>query len=351
MLRPTLPSLRVAEKYLAASREGFQFANFGPAVLAAERRLEELMGKKARLTHTGTDALHVALSVKRRIYGRAKSLLMPEFTHLGTYAAVETSRCTDEVVFLRPWGNSWCVTPKQFRARLKANPDAKLAIVVAPFGVIPNVPVLDRIAAEYGCEMVYDFAGAWPRVPETRHPVCYSLHATKSLPIGEGGFILFGSETEHELARRIMNFDLHPDRRARHTDGGNHKMDDVRAALLLAALEHPQRYRNRVARRRSFLSRIRMYKGYRVPRNFAAPSLVVVECETALIRDRLRILAEQRGIEVRQNYIRLSQMPAFPLEGRAVPSQLDNCVALPSDATPDEQEEILALLADAVPSS
>lgn len=342
LLRPEIPSLRAAERYLVNCRKTGQFANFGPAVRHAEAVLTERTDKFARLVHSGTDAVQVATEVNARLFGRRDKVILPNFTHFGSFAGATAGGSQAVMVSV---GEGWVLTVSRLEdAFLKTG--ATSAVIVAPFGVIPPVAKIDAWAESRNVSLVYDFAGAWPAVPETKHPICYSLHATKSLPIGEGGIVLFRNEVQWELARRYMNFDLGDDRKAMRLEGGNHKMDDVRAAILLAALEKPQRLVRKLAGRRRFLKRIGELGGKRsflVPKHYDAPSMVVVRCAEAALTERVLEVTKAANVETRRNYIRLDAMPAFK-PPRDEFNFLDNCVALPSDATKEEQEEIIKLL-------
>jgi dTDP-4-amino-4,6-dideoxygalactose transaminase len=114
------------------------------------------------------------------------------------------------------------VSPDTWRMGLRADASPR-AVYVAAFGA----PVPEARSGD-----VIDAAGAFGNQGARDCPVVISLHATKALPAGEGGFVLTRDKRLAAEVRRLSNFGF-----PLHWHGGaNAKMSEYHAAVALAAL-------------------------------------------------------------------------------------------------------------------
>jgi dTDP-4-amino-4,6-dideoxygalactose transaminase len=111
---------------------------------------------------------------------------------------------------------------------------------VRVFGFVRNHEDIIALASDRNIPVVFDAAAALghSRVDVGQHAPNYaevfSLHATKSFAVGEGGAVFCVSSLAAKI-RKAMNFGLNPDRSF--ADGMNAKMSEFQAAVGLAALE------------------------------------------------------------------------------------------------------------------
>jgi dTDP-4-amino-4,6-dideoxygalactose transaminase len=103
------------------------------------------------------------------------------------------------------------------------------------FGVAAD-RTLDEVGAAHGLPVVYDAAHAYgfPAIVGRGAVTAYSLHATKLLHTGEGGFVATNDEQLDLRLRRAVNFGI--DRAQDVHAGINGKMSEVAAAVGLATL-------------------------------------------------------------------------------------------------------------------
>jgi dTDP-4-amino-4,6-dideoxygalactose transaminase len=108
-------------------------------------------------------------------------------------------------------------------------------IVVQPFGYKLDFARFDQLSHDLGKPVIYDCAAGFDFESHTTNAVCYSLHATKNLPVGEGGLISFASEFYCRRARMLANFDFDDNREPISGHGMNAKMDELHAPILTRA--------------------------------------------------------------------------------------------------------------------
>jgi dTDP-4-amino-4,6-dideoxygalactose transaminase len=128
------------------------------------------------------------------------------------------------------------LTPDIALAALDAHPDLAAVVVVSPFGhPVPPAP-WEEFQRRTGVPVVIDAAAAFDTLTPSTLPAVVSLHATKPLGCGEGGFLL---SLDTDLVARILtrsNFGFDSARRAQNRSL-NGKMSEYHAAVALAALD------------------------------------------------------------------------------------------------------------------
>lgn len=335
LMRPLLPKMEAVKPYLDVAYQSRIFTNFGSNFYTAQNRLSEITKGWALPVSNGTVAIEIALKTLNMQAGQR--IGVPDFTHSGTILAIQ--RAGLEPVLIGVDDSTWQLDIKKVMEAYEAG-TIDGVVVVSPFGYRVDVPSWDAL----NIPLVYDFAGAWGFFPRSANPICYSLHATKTMGIGEGGFVVFPDEESRIVAFRLSNFDTNPfNRNIESLDGQNGKMDEIRAAFLCAALEksHLAKIENRLKKRRALLN----FYLSALPSAYAPaierwPSMVVVNFPRAkdFVRD-----AEKHGTHVRFYYPSLSRMPALSRVPRFSESSLamDNCIALPADVNLDQAYRVV----------
>jgi len=256
LLIPDLPRAEALAPYLARIDAARWYTNFGPLVQELETALggHFASGDHVVTVSSGTAGLELAL-VGLGLAPGAR-VLLPDFTFVATATAVMRSG-------LRPLlgdvdVRSWLLTPAIARAAIAAG-KVDAVMPVATFGCPQDAEAWDRFSEETGLPVVIDAAGAFgnQRIGRRVHAV-FSLHATKALGAGEGGFLVSRDAALVERVRRLSNFgiDVTTGIVARH--GTNAKLSEYHAAVALAALETwPVRADARRAQWRTFLEVMR----------------------------------------------------------------------------------------------
>lgn len=226
-----LPLAPDAELFAALAQgvwERARWSNGGPLVAELERRLAQTEGwSHAVATASGTAALTTALLALR--LPRGGEVITSPLTFRATALAIEAAGLTP--VFAAADPDTLTLRPD---AVAQAIGERTVAILpVHLFGIAAD-PALDELGRAHALPLVYDAAHAYglADVVGRGAATAYSLHATKLLHTGEGGFVATDDGQLDQRARQSVNFgldgahDLHA--------GINGKMSELAAAVGLA---------------------------------------------------------------------------------------------------------------------
>lgn len=230
VMRPQMPVLEQVAPFLADMDASGVYSNFGPLV----QRLE---AEYATFLNVPVDHVVTVSSATLGIEGAIRTTdvgtwLVPDFTFPATGLAVlEADR---ELVLVDIDEESWEMAD---RIAHGAPRDAGVVPVMA-FGAPIDLRrwqglehVIIDAAASLGASNL-DLAD----LPRT-WAVVFSLHATKVLPAGEGGIVVFGDAERARSFRAWSNFGFRGTRVST-VEGTNAKMSEVHAAYALASLQN-----------------------------------------------------------------------------------------------------------------
>lgn len=230
VMKPRLPTYERYAPYLRLIDESQTYTNRGPLVRLLETRYAERLcisdSSRVVLCSNATLAIQGFLQISD-----AKTWHVPSFTFAATvHAAIQSGK---EVVLEDIDPETWMISPNVIT-------DSKTngVIPVLPFGA-PFEPsafkhinhLLVDAAASIGgaANWINDLRESWAAV--------FSLHATKSFGIGEGGLIVFGSKDLANEFRAWINFGFSGSRESLRL-GTNAKLSEVQAAVGLAVLDN-----------------------------------------------------------------------------------------------------------------
>jgi dTDP-4-amino-4,6-dideoxygalactose transaminase len=108
-------------------------------------------------------------------------------------------------------------------------------VVVSPFGAPIRTKAWEKFQEETGVLVVVDAAAGFDTVSAGKLLSVVSLHATKILAAGEGGFVLTNNAAVANRVRACSNFGFE-DSRVALCRGINAKMSEYHAAVALASL-------------------------------------------------------------------------------------------------------------------
>lgn len=245
--RPKLPTADALLPYLRRMDAARIYANWGPLNTELEARLGARFGAAVVTVSSATDGLACALRAvleDRPAAQRRGLCLMPAWTFVATAHAALAAGLTP--CFLDVEEAGWSLTPGRVRDALmrvlaqrpSGWPDLPVAAVVAvaPFGLPLDPAPWDEFAARTGIPVVVDAAAGFDALRVGAAPMVVSMHATKAVCAGEGGFV---ATTDADLARRVKrtaNFGFFGARVAE-VAGLNAKLSEYHAAVALASLD------------------------------------------------------------------------------------------------------------------
>lgn len=322
---PTLPPLASLLGDLEAIWSARRLSNDGPYVEALALQLADHLGAHVVPVASGTAALTTALAA----LGVRGEVVVPALTFVATAQAVLAAGATPVLADVDP--RTGCLTAATARAVLSDRTEALLPVHL--FGTRCDVAGLERLARAVGLALVFDAAhalGAAVPDPGGRRPAAagdaeaYSLHATKALPAGEGGFVATGSTALAERCRRYARFGV-DDSGLATGPGVNAKLAEIPALLALRGLpDLPTRlaHRRRCALR--YRSGLAGVPGIAWLPADASPAsghpyaaARIDPARFGLDADALRDALAAEGIEGRRYFAPLHRHPAFADARRA----------------------------------
>lgn len=233
--RAYMPALDAVAPYLRQIDDARWYSNYGPMVLSLEARLGARFSTPTAVAtvSSATQALTLALQALGAQHGGF--CVLPSWTFVATAHAVVQAGLHPWFVDVDP--STWMLDPDALRHLLWNAPGPVRAVVpVAAFGRMPDIPAWEQFQDATGIPVVLDAAAAFDSVDDAPFPTIVSLHATKILGVGEGGFVATRDRALAEMIRRRTNFGFLGNREAQ-VLATNAKLSEYAAALGLAGLD------------------------------------------------------------------------------------------------------------------
>ena len=233
--RPELPNAEELLPYLHRIDEARWYSNFGPLLTEFEARLAARFEPATQIVTcvNGTQGLELCLRALQLPPGSLCAI--PAYTFVATAHAVIAAGLTPYLLDVDP--GSWTLHPQTVRQALAHAPaPISAAVLVAPFGLMPDLAPWLALREETGVQVVVDAAAAFDAVNAAPLPTVISLHATKVLGIGEGGFLATDDEALSRRVRQLTTFGFQGSRESG-IPATNAKISEYAAAIGLAALD------------------------------------------------------------------------------------------------------------------
>ena len=236
VMRPKLPVAERLVGYLRRIDASRLYSNYGPLACSLEDRLAEHYGLATGTVTTVANAtLGLALTLAAQGAKRGALCVMPAWTFVASAHAAVSAGLIPYFVDVDP--ESWALDASAVVDEIARAPAPVGAVMpVAPFGRPVDISAWDAFRAKTGVPVVVDAAAGFDGLVPGQTPAVVSLHATKVLGTGEGGFVICDDPALIRGVRRTSNFGLDPNRQAT-TAATNAKMSEYHAAVGHAALD------------------------------------------------------------------------------------------------------------------
>ncbi|MGY4398686.1 dTDP-4-amino-4,6-dideoxygalactose transaminase [Sphingomonas sp. UYAg733] len=246
LIAPNPPRLSEQRDALRRVEASGVFSNNGPEVRAFEAEVTDTLfgGRGASLAvSNATLGLMVAIKHAAIEAGRPGGLaLMPSLTFAATAQAASWSGLTPLICDVDP--DEWSASPEAEEQLLHHHGD-RIGVIV-PYATFGNAIDLDRYAwlqQRFGVGVVIDAASSLGTVDgagngfghDAPFAVVYSMHATKTFAVAEGGLVHSGDKRLIDTLRAMINFGFESGRSAT-LPGINAKLPEVIALLARAKL-------------------------------------------------------------------------------------------------------------------
>jgi len=239
--RAYMPDSDSVLPYLRRIDEARWYSNYGPLLLGFEARLRKRFVDGAAIATVSSGTLALTITLQALTAGARDTIaegycILPSWTFVATAHAVAQAG-------LRPWfvdvdPHNGMLDPKAVLSLLKQAPGPVQAVIpVAAFGRMPDLDAWKQFEAETGLPVLLDAAAAFDALDDAPIPAMVSLHATKILGVGEGGFVVARDPALAAMIRKRANFGFQGDRTAREV-ATNAKLSEYAAALGHASLDH-----------------------------------------------------------------------------------------------------------------
>lgn len=234
VLKPRLPTADEILPYLRRIDAAQRYTNHGQLVRELETHLQKYYNGQVVTVANATLGIQLALASLG--LPRGARVLVPSLSFPATAAAVVRSGF--EPLYADVDRNTWCLTPELAKTALQRwSYDA--VIPVATFGAPLPVKLWEAFELMTGVKVIFDMAATFENQPYVGYQSqVVSLHATKALGAGEGGFIATTDAHRATSMQRLANFGIDPTsgNGLVQSAGINAKMSEYHAAVALAGL-------------------------------------------------------------------------------------------------------------------
>lgn len=232
--KPRLPLADEILPYLRRIDQSRWYSNGGPLVQEFEARVAAQTGDGAVATvANATVGLTLALLIHD--LPRGSLCMVPAWTFAATGHAIEHAGLVPWIVDVDP--ETWALEPGAARELLREAPGPISAVMpVSPFGHPIDFAAWSSFRDETGVAVVIDAAAMFDTIQAGSVPAVVSLHATKVLGVGEGGFVVTDDAGFIQELQKRANFGFWGSREAT-APSLNGKMSEYAAAVGLAALD------------------------------------------------------------------------------------------------------------------
>lgn len=233
--RPRLPAAEAIFPYLQRIDEARWYSNFGPLVSEFEARIAGRFGPQTEVVTCANATQALALTLQALDLPHGGSVILPSWTFVATAHAVMQAGLVPWFVDVDP--NTWMLDPAQVMDQAMHLASEVCAVIpVCAFGQLPDLAAWRAFQDETGVPVVIDAAAAFDTIHDARLPVCVSLHATKVLGVGEGGFMATDDAKLATRFRQLTTYGFQGSRQSQ-MPATNAKISEYTAAVGLAALD------------------------------------------------------------------------------------------------------------------
>ena len=219
-LQPNPSRLSLLTTELSLIEDSGVFSNYGPVNTRFERELTaSLFGGTGGCLTVCNATIGLMIAIRHAVDTAARTgaggpgrryVIMPSFTFAATAHAALWCGLTPLLCDIDP--DTWLPSAEAEDALLAQYSGQVAAIVpYATFGNCPDMDRYDRLSREHGVPVVVDAAASLGSLDELgrgfgtgcRHSVVFSMHATKTFAVAEGG-VIYNADPDALAAMRAM---------------------------------------------------------------------------------------------------------------------------------------------------
>lgn len=343
LINPKLPSLESVAPYFKLSEDAAWFSNYGPCYQELNKRIQEItQAESTTIVANATLALELVLKTARKSldsYSRKKYVVTPSYTFAATTTSITNAGF--QPLYIDVDLEDWHASNSHLDQLLAEYGDQiSCLLLCSTFGTTPSLEKLlgwkrgaDTIGVPLFIDCAAGFGANWnsnSNEISVADAVIYSMHATKTFAVGEGG-IIAGKREVVDSCVNLSNFGFRADRSFSEF-GNNSKISEIMCAMALAALDT---FSDQLKNRKEIFSRyytefasieqIRFQSGFE---NCAWQSLFI-QFESALQLQNIKVALHANEIQFRNDW----SMPThLSVPSTLCETDLKNTVQLASSA-------------------
>jgi dTDP-4-amino-4,6-dideoxygalactose transaminase len=325
LIRPKLPSSNKIKALYEEIQKSNIYTNYGPFYQKACDELSKVYQGHPVLVNNGTASIELIL---RTTLPKGSRVALPDFTFIASLNAVVSAGMVP--VLLDVDKDTLCINQKSL---IKYKKSYDCIMVVSPFGFFVDVDSYDKLAKRLNKKIVYDFAGGFGLKISNKNPTSFSLHATKTLPIGEGGIAMFQNSKHQLKAKKLAAFNLDDNKLPIDQYGTNFKLDELHCGILIEQLS---KFDNMAFSRTKLITLMYFTPEVFYPPNDlvfkGCPQLPILKCKQ--VKKAIEILALNGIMSRRYYYPFLNTIKGIKILAKS--SKIGDFLALPKDVTNEE---------------
>ena len=279
----------------------------GPEVAQFEKLFSSFVGTTHCIgVDNGTMALVLALRALE--VGPNDAVLVPANTYIATALAVSTVGA--RLVLADPDPDTYNLSAETVERMLSHDPTISVVMPVHLYGQPCDIQEICEVARQHGAKIVEDACQAHgaryngKQVGSFGDAAAFSFYPGKNLgAYGDGGAVTTNNDEVSARVRALRDYGQ-TTKYHHETKGGNHRLDTIQAAILLAKLPHLGEWNTRRAMHAvQYQKELKNESGIKLPAH--APGrdhvyhLFVIECDR---RDELQTYLSQHGISTGVHY-------------------------------------------------
>lgn len=299
LLRCPPVSIEGISSYLEMANEAGVFSNFGPCSRLLQARLAERLDVPVKATCLGSNATALLAAACEVVAPQDPDDGRGFFPVFSFFATFSIARMLERKV-------AWYDVDDDGMPLLEGPMEkADIIYVTAPLGTdsldqlyafcetVPGFVVIDAASC---LPALIDRGNSLSRIPP-RALVVFSLHSTKLLSAGEGGFCIFGEEVPNHL-EKLTNFGISEGRIVRWERAWNAKLSEFNAAAGLSSLDELEYHISKIHDAKERANEIAISYGLETGSAFRVPSLTL----NLKVNDAsaMGLALVKRGYETRQ---------------------------------------------------
>lgn len=230
--RPRLPTAEAIVPYLQRIDAARWYSNFGPLLGEFEQRLASRFPAGAQIVTAVNATQAITQALQSMDLPPGGHVVLPAWTFVATAHAVIQAGLKPWFVDVEP--ATWMLDPKRVAGLGRS--EVAAVIPVCAFGALPDLSLWRAFREATGTPVLIDAAAAFDRLADARIPAVVSLHATKVLGMGEGGFLATDDADLALGVRQRTTFGFNGTRLSQ-APATNAKLSEYAAAVGLAALD------------------------------------------------------------------------------------------------------------------